>query len=187
MTKNLHLQEGEKVLLTLAPAKNASWYFFLSRVWHIFVILIFAVFYLLARDSQNLANQYNAAVFPYLKEIALGIAAFLVLFLVFGWLYTKTMLSAYQYVITNQRCLLNYGFFSLNQRMIPFSKISDLDLRATFVERLFGLGSVYIENVATIIRANNNTANNTTRLEGLSLEECNQAMDVISHQINQHR
>ena len=101
-------------------------------------------------------------------------------------------------MVTNQRLIISYGFIVLNHRIIPLEKINDLNMNATLFERIFGLGSVYIATLGTLFSGFNGSggrgmmgsnrsgfSNNTTRLECLSLAQCDEVMAVISKAMKQ--
>jgi len=205
------LQEGEEVLMELKPAERAAWYFMVSKTWHVLFLLIFAFFWMFAAASWGGQKSQNTwMLFDYLaKDLSqkLGINASGALFLIiaivliFGLIYIffLSVIRGYSYVITNQRMIISYGFIVLNHRIIPLEKINDLSMNATLFERIFGLGSVYVSTLGTLFSGFNGMANstgfmgggrssfanNSTRLECLSLEQCDEVMAVISKAMKQ--
>jgi uncharacterized membrane protein YdbT with pleckstrin-like domain len=55
------------------------------------------------------------------------------------WLSTR-------YVVTNRRVLIRTGVLSRNGRDIPLTRINDVSFQRTFVERMFGSGTLTIES-----------------------------------------
>ncbi|WP_150468455.1 hypothetical protein [Francisella sp. SYW-9] len=53
-----------------------------------------------------------------------------------------------------------------------------MNFRLNIIEKLFGLWCVYINDISTVMRVNTRIFNNTCQMEGLSLVECEQAMDL---------
>lgn len=194
------LQDGEELLMTLKPESKSAWYFLVSRCWH---LLFFIVAWLLmdtvvSGNAGLVVRKITAALVAkigwrgpdFLLLVLLLVIVIVVLFIFF-----RTVAASYTYVITNQRIMLSYGFFVLNHRMIPINQVNDLNMNATFFERLCGLGSVYIDTLGTLLGGGfngagggmmsnrNSPANNTTRLECLTLAQCDEAMAVIANAI----
>ena len=183
---NIKLQPGEEVLVNLKPAPLVVWYWLLGKTGVFFIGLLVLAFF-----SIN---------FFYLSPYLMWLITFVVLFVVIGlgFLWFKCIANAYHYVVTSQRVIIRYGFIALNQRMIPLSQINDVNMQSTFFERLFGLGSVYIDTLGTLlgpgsvlsnaIRGGGNSSrgglmNNTSRLEGLTYAQCDEVMNAISSHI----
>lgn len=180
MNNKLKLHDDEKILLELKPSRGSVPYFFLVRCWHVgFIILFFAIFFSSSIKQDN--AELTSLVSGLGATAGLIILAVLACLVVLGLLYTKMCINGYDYVITNQRCILKYGFISLNKRIIPYGQINDIDMRSNALERMFGFGSVYIDCTATVLSSNRNrAANNTCRMEGLTMDECEQAMHAMS-------
>lgn len=105
---------------------------------------------------------------------------------------SKLVVKAYSYTITNQRIIIRFGLIVLNQRIIPLSQINDVNMQSSVLERLFGLGSVYLDTITTNMnnfyrRRPSSLMNNTGRLEGLNHEQCDEVMNIISAHVQKLR
>ncbi len=206
------LQEGEEVLMELKPAERAAWYFMISRTWHFLLVIVVLGVWTLMVSAQNpeashsfsrLLNLITQGFFQRAGLENLSNLVFIVfLLLILGLMYVYFLFAVrgYSYVVTNQRLIISYGFIVLNHRIIPLEKINDLNMNATLFERMFGLGSVYIATLGTLFSGFNGSmnnrgglmgtnrsgfSNNTTRLECLSLAQCDEVMAVISKAMKQ--
>lgn len=177
----MNLQENENILLELKPDRTSSIYFFIIKLWHssFLVIAIATIFF----SKLNKTNLDNTNV----KNVVLVILILLVIYFIVAWFFIRRVVNCYSYTITNQRCILKYGFLYLNRRDISYHNINDVNLRSNIVEKLFGLGSVYINDISTAMRINSRISNNTCRMEGITLDECEKAMDLINDNIQKCR
>ena len=182
------LQENEKILLEFKPKPSMAWYLLLSRAWHVLLLLVVLAVMTSFSPPGSVDAAGNVSFEPLLHHYGMVI---LVLLVIIGYFWFRQVIRSYDYVITNQRAILRYGFLSLNKRIIPYSQVNDVNLSASFFERMFGLGSVYIDCLGTVFSAvgfnRNRAANNTTRLEGLALEECEQVLQAISKELSNRR
>jgi uncharacterized membrane protein YdbT with pleckstrin-like domain len=196
---NYKLQENEEVRFEIKPHGLSVWYFVLAslgRFLHLVVALIVVLIFTFLSDYMRgrgatdlsmlhfLANQFGVSI-----ELmtTLAVAILVVIFLGL-WGLSKLVVNAYTYTITNQRIIIRYGLITLNQRIIPFSQINDINMQSSLLERIFGLGSVYLDTITTDInnfyrRRPSNIMNNTGRLEGLTHQDCDEIMNLISSHI----
>ncbi len=196
---NYKLQENEEVQFEIKPHGLSVWYFVLAslgRFLHLIVALIVVLIFTFLSDYMRgrgatdlsmlhfLANQFGVSI-----ELmtTLAVAILVVIFLGL-WGLSKLVVNAYTYTITNQRIIIRYGLITLNQRIIPFSQINDINMQSSLLERIFGLGSVYLDTITTDInnfyrRSPSNIMNNTGRLEGLTHQDCDEIMNLISSHI----
>ncbi|PHQ82271.1 MAG: hypothetical protein COB66_00610 [Coxiella sp. (in: Bacteria)] len=192
------LHEGEEILLNIKPHKKFAWYWALSRIRHVLLILIILAIFFVFSGGDNSGN--NASVSQTLEQgksffhhygagvfVGLLVVAVVLFFLIYLWARMAT--KKYDYCITNQRCILTSGFLSLNKRMIPYSSVNDVNMRTSLVERLFGLTSVYLDSIGTMMSGSRfrsgSNSNNTTRLEGITMEDCDKVMEIVSKHISQ--
>ena len=188
----LELNEGEKICFDCQPGRRAVMYWFFSNVIYLWLAVIglaillgFSHIYLHLGQFQhgNLLKALKQANYiPYVL-VVIGL-----LIIIGGatYMWCNKMAQNYHYVVTNQRCVLHYGMLSLSRSMIPIHNIMDIDMQATFFERLFGMGSVYVDNIGTFtgqMMGGIGAISVTSRLEGLTLEECEQVMNLLSKMI----
>jgi uncharacterized membrane protein YdbT with pleckstrin-like domain len=183
------LHDDEKVLFEGKPQQSVAWYWVLSRLWHVIILLV--IFFLMVYfnpGQRQVMEKMEQGLFH--QSLAWGhiLPVIIIAIVVVGYFWFRKVSQGYDYVITDQRSILHYGFISLNRRVIPHNQVVDVNIRATLFERLFGLGSVYIDGIGTMgsqmMMGSRRSANNTTRLEGLKLEQCEQVMDLLSKVIS---
>ncbi|QIW09811.1 PH domain-containing protein [Francisella sp. LA112445] len=173
----MNLQENENILLELKPNKSSIIYFFIIKLWHSsFLIIAIAVMFFSKLNKTTINHDM-------LTNTVLVIFVLLIIYFIVAWFFIRRIINGYSYIITNQRCILKYGFLYLNRRDIPYRNINDVNLRSNIIEKAFGLGSVYINDISTAMRVNTRVSNNTCRMEGLTLDECEKAMDLINENI----
>lgn len=188
------LYDNEKILLELKP--NASWgvvfYFLLARLWRYFTLTIFlwVVFFMNIRKTSHpfrflssLDHQYSSAT---VHHWLLGIVAVILIFLS---LMIRQSIKSYEYTITNQRCILSYGFLVVNHRIVPLAQINDLNMYSTFFEKMFGFGSIYLDTITSGFARSrrSRSSNNTLRLEALSTSKCEEVMHLIGQEMNREK
>lgn len=180
------LHDNETILLELKPQPVSAWYWLFTRMWHV-IWLAFLLLILVQVQFHHAALSQAGGLFSQIP-IAPALLAFALL-IGLGYLFFRMVVQGYDYTITNQRIILKYGFISLNTRIIPLNQISDVNMRANLIERLFGFGSVYIDCIGTISMTfrRSGAMSNTTRLEGISNADCEKAMEVISREIAKNK
>lgn len=149
--KFFKLQEQEKVVKSIKPKKNLLWYFLIRGFGGgryrgfgaelgsgIITLVVFLYFFL------TIPSRYFSVFSPVIF-IIIFIAVF-----VLG----ITFLAAYlrykhqYYWITNKRVVYKRGIMGYRINSIPLERISDVIISRTFLERIFGFGSVAIQSMA---------------------------------------
>ncbi len=182
------LHEGEKLLLHLKPNKSSAFYFLISKFSRKALGLIVLISFLYFNFANGFGPAKHGGNYGLLQSIEAKLGALhywlivIIAIIIIGYYFWfRKVVSSYDYLITNQRCILRYGLVNLNTRVIPYKQISDINARASFVERFFNQESVYINCIGTAINSNRRAiGNNATRMEGLSTEESREALDIIS-------
>lgn len=188
------LHDDEKILLRLKPQQVSSWYWVFSRMWHgLFVIVLVAIFLLADLNNPGSTGKDTLSfVMQHSVILSAVVVVLLVLMLLGAYVFFRLVVRAYDYCITNQRVIISYGFLSINHRIIPLSKINDVNTRASLFERLFGIVSVYLDTLGTLSSAisfgrRSRAFNNSTRFEGLTPEQADEAMTIISSIISKRQ
>lgn len=186
----MQLHEGEEILLSTKPNPGSALYFLFTRMWHFLLIIIAVGYFFIAHLPQDKAAQ-NGTNATQMGNNIIPIIIYLVvilLILLIAWFIIRKAITSYNYTFTNQRCIIEFGFFSLGKRIIPYGQVNDIDFSSSFVERLFGYGSVYIDDLSTALNnrgfGRSRNTNKTSRLEGLTLKQCEQVMDLVSSRIS---
>jgi uncharacterized membrane protein YdbT with pleckstrin-like domain len=130
MQKQFQLQEGEKVIKDIKPLPILKWYFFLPGLFFIFFLLIGFMIPLL-----------------FLGRTFLGIAVLLILTGIM-YLIANNQYNYQHYWITNKRVMYRRGILGYRISSIPLERISDVIVSRTFIERIFGFGSIMIQSLA---------------------------------------
>ena len=130
MEKQFQLQSGEKIVNDIKPMPVLKWYFFLPG-------LVFAFIFLLG---------FVAPLFLLGRQF-LGILLFIIST---GLMYlvANNRYKYQHYWITNKRVLYRRGILGYTISSIPLERISDVIVSRTFLERVFGFGSVLIQSLA---------------------------------------
>lgn len=112
--------------------ENVSARTFLRAVRVVYWLLLMAPLILFTYLTiENPANEY----LPLIYVFALGIAALVV------FIYDVYRRS-FTYYITNFRIIFRYKFFNTVERTIRFSKVEDVEVSRTLLQRIFKLGNV---------------------------------------------
>lgn len=137
-TQFFKLQEGERVTEKIKPLPSLRWYFFLT--WGIVIIFILVWFIWMP--------------FAFGSFFVGGIAlASIVLLLVLLWVLSGKAYNHQLYWLTNKRVIVKRGLLGYRVNSIPLERISDVIVSRSFVEHLFGFGSVLIQSLAGQITA----------------------------------
>ena len=149
--KFFKLQEREKIVKSIKPKKNLVWYFLITGFragrYRGFgaelgssVITLIVFLYLFLRIPTKYFSVFSPVIF-----IIIFIAVFII---------GITFLAAYlrykkqYYWITNKRVVHKRGIIGYRINSIPLERISDVIISRTFLERIFGFGSVAIQSMA---------------------------------------
>lgn len=127
-TKFFNLQSKEKIIKQIKPLPVLKWFFFFGYIFSVLIfmviIFVFAFFFL-----------------PFF----LGI---LVLALIIAFALSHNRYKHQNYWITNKRVIYKRGLVGYTISSIPLERISDVIVSRTFLERIFGFGSLYIQSLA---------------------------------------
>jgi uncharacterized membrane protein YdbT with pleckstrin-like domain len=125
------LQEGEKIIEDIKPLPVLKWYFFLPGV-----IFIFFFLFILG--------------FPILLFGFLGVPFFIffLFLIIILYLVANNQYNYQHYWITDKRILYRRGILGYKISSIPFERVSDVIVSRTFLERIFGFGSVHVQSLA---------------------------------------
>ncbi len=133
--KFFNLIEGEKIVKDIKPLPNLKWYFYFRTGIAFFIILFF--FLPLFFISTFLAPSFSFILF-----------IIVLILLAIPWLISRNMYKHQHYWITNKRVIYKRGFLGYKISSIPLERISDVIVSRTFLERIFGFGSVHIQSLA---------------------------------------
>ena len=55
-------------------------------------------------------------------------------------------LSFTRYILTEEKLIINMGFFSKSEEEIRLYRITDFSVKQSFLQRIFGVGNIYISS-----------------------------------------
>lgn len=126
-----NLQEGEKIVKEIKPLPSLRNYFLFGG------IIIFIAFGL---------------VFLFLLFISLTLWLIFMFFdfliLIAALIFSSMRYKHQYYWITNKRVIYKRGLIGYRISSIPLERISDIILSRSFIERLFGFGSLHVQTLA---------------------------------------
>lgn len=139
------LQEGEGVMLETRPLKGLFWYYFLGSLIGLFFLTFFfglwlglpVLFILVALNPSQFLT----------SAIITGFVIFIV-FLAIDILIVRRKYKMMYYWITTQRIVVKKGLIGYSINSMPFERISDTLISRSFLEKIFGFGSLHIQTLA---------------------------------------
>ena len=142
-----NLQEGEKVLYEIKPLPGLRWYFFFRGFLRIVVPITIAFIYIFNFIDivPDVFENFSENFFAKLSITGgMGFVIGVAVNFVFSFLeYGKQF-----YWITDKRMIYKRGIVGYRITSIPYERISDVIISRTFVERLFGFGSIHVQSLA---------------------------------------
>ena len=135
MEKQFELQEGEKIIKDIKPLPVLKWYFFITSALGILIFLFCFIWIIFI----------PRLVFAALSLIFMF---FILVILVILYLVANNRYNYQHYWLTNNRVLYRRGVLGYRISSIPLERISDVIVSRTFLERIFGFGSVHIQSLA---------------------------------------
>lgn len=132
-----NLQDGEKILLELKPVKELLLFFLASRVlvWIAFYVIFFFFIFNPERASR---------ISGFLGFASWGLALLILMTFVASYLQYKQR----RYWITSERIVFKKGLIGYSVSSVPLERISDLIISRSFLEKLLGFGSIYVQSLA---------------------------------------
>jgi len=134
MKKFFNLLEGEKIVEEIKPLPSLKWYFFFQSALVIIFILIWFI--------------WIPFVSPRFAVLQLFPAIIIIVILILLWLVAENRYKHQHYWITNKRVICKRGILGYTISSIPYERVSDVIVSRTFLERLFGFGSVHVQSLA---------------------------------------
>jgi len=134
------LKKDEKIIKEIKPYPSLKWYFFIINFFpcFLFLFIIFWTIFPLIKSYFLLKNSFFVILF---LVLFLGVA--FISFIISHLMYQKRY-----YWITNKRVILKKGIIGYTLDSVPFNRISDVIISRSFLERIFGFGSVLLQTLA---------------------------------------
>jgi len=147
------LKKDEKIIKEIKPHPSLKWYFFIINFFPCFLFL-FIIFWTTFPLIKSYFLLKNISYF-YPEEREIGLSFFVILFLVLflgvafiSFIISHLMYQKRYYWITNKRVILKKGIIGYTLDSVPFNRISDVIISRSFLERIFGFGSVLLQTLA---------------------------------------
>ncbi len=138
------LQDGEKIFFEAKPLKGYLWYMLVSSFVGIFFLSIFIVPFSLPLAIILISAKMNGQL---LFLLAIG-SAIMILIVILDIVLVKRRYDMRYYWITNNRIIVKRGLIGYSINSIPLERISDVLISRSFLERIFGFGSLHIQTLA---------------------------------------
>jgi len=132
MKKFFNILEGEKIVEEIKPLPSLKWYFFLKSSFVFIFILIWFIWIPFAAGP----------------SIAVFSPIIIIVIIIILWLVADNRYKHQHYWITSKRVIHKRGLIGYTIGSIPFERVSDVIVSRTFLERLFGFGSVLVQSLA---------------------------------------
>lgn len=156
------LIEGEKVLWSAKPKKTA---FIVNQILG---MMPFALIWLLF-DSMVIIP--FAIISGKIKEVLFFIIPFFAIHLMPVWIWLGNCLTANKkwkntkYYVTDRRIIIQTGMIGANYETIYYKEIKNVNLRISAIDRMLGVGDIYIDT--GLVR---NTKNGTQSVKSAMLD-----------------
>lgn len=128
---DIQLQPNEKILFQLQPEK--AWVF--QKLFHSTIIIALLVLLILGKSA---GNSFET------PKIIFIIPGALIALCILSYIYYSLLRTRVDYFITNQRCITNNSFITSNRDILLYSRVIDISIRQSIVEKIFGLGTVVL-------------------------------------------
>ncbi len=171
-TQQTNHSNDEKTLYEIRPALALVLYWaLLDAQRYLSFLIVLAIIFNFTSTSITVYNtiSYIASLFPLLVIILPITTGFLK--------YLKT-----RYWITNKGIIIKTGLLGYKITKIPFHRISDVTKSQTLLERILSISSIRIQSLAG--QASANTAGAEANLQGLTDQEADKLLKVISSFLN---
>lgn len=136
--KLFNLQQGEKILKEIKPLPQLKNYLFALYFGIITFVWLFmgGGLFLMGIEEGILLQMF----FLWL--------IILIIFLAIAFLACSKIYSQTHYWVSSKRIIVKRGFLGYTITSIPFERVSDIIISRSFLETLFGFGSLQIQSLA---------------------------------------
>lgn len=141
-----NLGEGETVVKDIKPEGKLKWYFFIKEGLAISILMAIMLPGLLLSLFASLILKSEVSSFLGGYLIFAG-ASFIFGFFI-GYIIAALRYRKQHYWITNKRVIYKRGLIGYRVTSIPYERISDIIISRSFLERIFGFGSLHVQTLA---------------------------------------
>lgn len=161
------LQKDEKIIKEIKPKKAMIGMQIIPVIFGLILVILFIIFSSISTKEAVTSK----VIFIYVISLIILVAICIV---------TLFAYSKEYYWITNKRVAVKKGIIGYTITSIPYNKISDLTISRNLLEKIFGVGSIYIQTLAGQI-----TGKNTKGAEGylIALNKPEEVQEIIFKQM----
>ncbi len=142
--KYFNLQEGEKIVQELRPCRGLLFYFLFQSIIAFAFLGFFLFMWFVPLFLSFISSPGNTGVLIILIITIIIAAAFFLFVFLSAYLRYKQR----HYWITNKKVIFKRGFIGYSISSIPLERISDIIVSRSFLESIFGFGSLFIQSLA---------------------------------------
>ncbi|MDF1655772.1 MAG: PH domain-containing protein [Coxiellaceae bacterium] len=180
------INTSNDAVIEVKPKPITALYWVFAKVLRllIYIGILIAMFnFNMSTTNQSLPAGLTKIIQPVMNTNAVYI---LLAVAVLAYFWFRSVVKAYDYKVTDSSVVMRYGLLSMNTRTIPISQITDINIRCSILERLFGIASVRVNCIGTALQVgrSNRAGNNTTRMEGLTMAECEKVSDYLTKKMS---
>lgn len=158
---------NETVLLSLSPNGAVVTHWLIRHVGHFLAVWFLA---LVIFEGGTVSFQGNPKF---------GASLVTLVAVVISGVWVNFIRQRHQYIVTNQRCILYFGFLMVQKQMIPHSSIVECVTEQSVIDRLLGLSTTKLHIPTFGSRANKNSPGEIA-LFGLTPEESDQIVSALA-------
>lgn len=136
------LNKKEKIIKEIKPLPNLRWFLFFD--FFLKTTLVFLVLTI----SISMFFSYILEKISFWPDLLIGAIFSVFLAIPTSFILANLRYTKEKYWITNQRVVCKKGIIGYTIASVPFEKISDVILSRTFIEKVFGFGSLEIQTLA---------------------------------------
>jgi membrane protein YdbS with pleckstrin-like domain len=143
--KFFRLQDGEKIHFESKPLRGLLWYMLIQSLIGLFFLFIFVIPFFVM--PYLLVLSLGSASGGYLGMAIMGLFILIIIFLI-DLVLVKRRYDMRYYWLTNNRIIVKRGLIGYSINSIPLERISDVLISRSFLERIFGFGSLHVQTLA---------------------------------------
>lgn len=138
---DFNLGQGEQIVQHIKPMGNLKIYWTLTGT-----LIVFAVMFAIVPGL--FASLLFGGSGGFFSALGAGLLATLLISAVISYISASIRYGKQMYWITNKRVIYKRGFLGYKITSIPFERISDVIISRSFLENIFGFGSLHIQTLA---------------------------------------
>jgi len=129
------LNDNENIIYETRPLKGYLWYMFASSMIGLLFLFVFLF-------------SWMFVVLAFVPMASVSIIVIIVFIIVVDIIVVRRKYKMKYYWITSQRIIIKRGFIGYSINSIPLERVSDVMISRSFLERVFGFGSLHIQTLA---------------------------------------